>query len=138
MQVTAVDGSPLGAVKDIIFDPQGHATHVVIVYGTEPQPAPEEIPDGKPRSATDGKLTAIPWDTAVSKIKDGKLVIDGTKLQSAPSFATDTWPNLRDPTWSADTDAYWRKVAPPAMSAHRGTQVDSTARLRARPTRDGD
>lgn len=136
MPVTSVDGSPLGKVEDIIFDPQGPATHVVIAYDSEP--GPEEIPDGKPRSRADGKLAAIPWDTAVARMHGGKLVLDGTKLQSAPSFAADEWPNLQDPRWSAMADAYWRKVAPPAVSAHRNAQIDSTARLRARPTRDGE
>lgn len=136
MSVTSVDGSPIGKVQDIIFDPQGHVTHVVIAYDTEP--GPEEIPDGKPRSRADGKLAAIPWDTALARMNGGKLVLDGTKLQSAPSFTADEWPNLQDPGWSAVADAYWRKVARPAVSAHRNAQIDSTARLRARPTRDGE
>ncbi len=136
MPVTAIDGSPLGKVKDIIFDPQGRATHVVIAYDT--QVGPEEIPDGKPRPRPDGKLAAMPWDTAVARVDGGKLVLDGAKLRSAPSFTADTWPNLQDPAWSALADAYWRKMTPPPVAAHRSTQIDSTARLRARPTRDGE
>ncbi len=39
----------MGEVKDIIFDRQGRATHLVIAYGTEPESGPGEIPDdGKP------------------------------------------------------------------------------------------
>jgi sporulation protein YlmC with PRC-barrel domain len=138
MPVTALDGTPLGKVKDVIFDPQGRATHVVIAYDTEPAAGPEEIPEGKPRARPDGKLAAVPWDTAIARINGGKLVLDGAKLESAPSFTAQQWPNLQDPAWSANADAYWRKVAPPPASARRNAQVDSTARLRARPTRDGD
>ncbi len=136
MPVVSVDGSPLGKVKDIIFDPRGRATHVIVAYASGP--GPEEIPEGKQKLEADGRLVAVPWDTAAARINDGKLVLDGTKLQSAPSFAASEWPNLQDPSWSATADAYWHIVAPTPMSAHRNAQIDPTARLRARPTRDGD
>jgi sporulation protein YlmC with PRC-barrel domain len=136
MAVVSADGSPLGKVKDIIFDPSGRATHLIVAYASGP--GPEEIPEGKQKLEADGRLIAVPWDTAVARITDGKLVLDGSKLQSAPSFAANEWPNLQDPAWSASADAYWRKVAPTPMSARRNAQIDSTARLRARPTRDGE
>jgi sporulation protein YlmC with PRC-barrel domain len=138
MPVVSTDGSPLGEVKDIVFDRQGRATHVVIAYDTPSQPGPEEIPDGKLEASPDGKLTAVPWDTVVASIQDGRVVLDGSKLDGAPSFTPAEWPNLDDPAWSATADAYWRKVARPAVAAHPRTPIDSTARLRARPTRDGD
>ena len=139
MPVVSADGGPLGEVKDIIFDRQGRATHVVIAYGTEPQAGPGEIPDdGKAASTSDGKLTAMPWDTAVASIKDGRLVLDSAQLQGAPSFTPDTWPNLDNPAWSATADTYWRKAVRAAIAAHPGAPIDSTARQRARPTRDGN
>lgn len=139
LPVMAADGRLLGKVKDIIFDREGRATHVVIAYDPRPQAGPEEIPEGKTGSAAaEARLLAIPWVTAVANLQDGKLVFDGTKLQSAPSFTVDAWPNFKDPTWSATADAYWRKVAPPPQSARHGAPIDPTARLRTRPTRDGD
>src|SRR5487761_1517763 len=121
MPVTAADGSPVGAVKDVIFDRQGRATHMVIAYGTEPGASPGEMPDdGKPASGSAGKLTAMPWDAALASIKEGRLVLDGAKLQGAPSFTPDAWPNLDDPSWSAATDAYWRKAVRAAIAAHPG------------------
>ena len=153
MPVTAADGSPLGEVKDVILDPEGRVTHFVIAYGTQPEgeSRSEERPDTKsgpgalpPGTASgtaavaEGRLTVIPWDTAIASLKDGKLVLDGAKLQGAPSFAAHAWPNLHDAAWGAAADAYWHKVVPPPVSAHQGIPVDSTARLRARPTRDGD
>lgn len=125
MPVASADGGSLGEVKDIIFDRQGRATHVVIAYGTA-SPTP------------DGKLTAMPWDAAMATIKDGRLVLDDAQLQGAPSFTQDTWPNLDDPAWSATTDAYWRKAVQAAIAAHPGAPVDSTSRQRERPPRDGN
>ncbi|HTX05088.1 MAG TPA: PRC-barrel domain-containing protein [Steroidobacteraceae bacterium] len=138
MPVVSADGSPLGEVKDIILDSQGRATHVVIAYQTQSQAGPAEIPEGKPESGADSKLVAVPWDTIIARITDDRVVLDGANLQGAPSFAPGEWPDLADPTWSSTADAYWRKVARPPAAAHRSTPIDSTARLRARPPRDGD
>jgi sporulation protein YlmC with PRC-barrel domain len=139
MPVVSGDGSAIGEVKDIIFDRQGRATHLVIAYGGGPEPSPEDIPDdGKPASSPDSKLTAMPWDAAVASMKDGRLVLDDTQLQSAPSFTPDAWPNLDDPAWSATADAYWRKAVRAAIAAHPGAPIDSTARQRERPARDGN
>ncbi len=118
MPVVAANGNPVGAVKDVIFDRQGRATHMVIAYGTE--------------------LTAMPWDAALASIKGGRLVLDGAKLQGAPSFTPDAWPNLDDPSWSAATDAYWRKAVRAAIAAHPGNPIDSTTRQRGRRARDSD
>jgi sporulation protein YlmC with PRC-barrel domain len=136
MSVVSADGGSLGEVKDIIFDRQGRATHLVIAYGGEA--APEEIPEaGQPAPGADGKLTAMPWDAAMASIKDGRLVLDGAKLQGAPSFTRDTWPNLDDPAWSAAADTYWRRAVRATIEAHPGAPIDSTVRRRGRPTRDG-
>lgn len=127
MPVVAADGSSLGEVKDIMFDRQGHASHVVIAYGTPPAP--------------DGKLTAMPWDAAMASIKDGRLVLEDAQLEGAPSFTAATYPNLDDPTWSTATDAYWRKAVQAAVAAHPGAPVDSPSRERRgreRPDRDGN
>jgi len=137
MPVVSADGSPLGGVKDVIFDQQGRATHLVIAYGTAPPDAgPADITDGgKPTASPDGKLTAMPWDAAVASIKDGRVVVDGAKLQEAPSFTPQGWPNLDDPAWSATADTYWRKAVRAAIAAHPGAPIDPTTRQRARRTR---
>ena len=139
MSVVGTDGTSLGDVKDIIFDRQGRATHLVIAYGAQPQANPGALPnDGEAAPASDGKLTAMPWDAAMASIKGGQLVLDGTQLQAAPSFTPDTWPNLDDPDWSVTADAYWRKAVQAAIAAHPGAPIDSPSRQRARPNRDGE
>jgi sporulation protein YlmC with PRC-barrel domain len=122
LPVVSTDGSPLGEVKDIIFDRQGRATHLVLAYASQ----------------SDGKLTAMPWDAAVASMKDDHLVLDGSKLQDAPSFTPDAWPDLDDPAWSASTDTYWRKAVEAAIAAHPGAPIDSTDRQRGRRARSGD
>jgi sporulation protein YlmC with PRC-barrel domain len=138
--VVSTDGSPLGQVKDIIFDRQGRATHLVLAYGSQPDTAPPaNAPgDSKPASSADGKLTAMPWDAAVASMKDDHLVLDGSKLQDAPSFTPDTWPDLDDPSWSAAADTYWRKAVQAAIAAHPGAPIDSTDRQRERRSRTSD
>ena len=139
LPVVSADGSPLGAVKDIVFDRQGRATHVVIAYGSPSQANSEEIPnDGGTPSIADGKLTAMPWDAAMATMKNGRLVLDDAQLNGAPSFTAEAWPNLDDPSWSAATDAYWRKTVQAAIAAHPGAPIDSTARQRERRSRDGE
>lgn len=137
MPVVSADGSPLGDVKDIVFDQQGRATHLVIAYGTAPDASPADITGtAKPSPTLDGKLTAMPWDAAAASIKDGRVVLDGTKLQDAPSFTPQAWPNLDDPGWSGTADAYWRKAVRAAIAAHPGAPIDSTTRQRGRRSRD--
>ncbi|HEY7886769.1 MAG TPA: PRC-barrel domain-containing protein [Steroidobacteraceae bacterium] len=138
MPVVSANGSPLGEVKDIVFDRQGRVTHLVIAYGIAPAAGPRETLDaGKPVPTPNGKLTAMPWDAAVASIKSGRLVLESAQLQSAPSFTPDAWPNLDNPTWSASSDAYWRKAVRAAIAAHPGAPIDATTRQRGRPARDG-
>jgi len=140
MPVVAEDGTPLGEVKDIIFDRLGRATHLVIAYGPQPQASSAgKTPEGSPPGpGTDGRLTAMPWDAALASVKGGQLVLDVAKLQSAPSFTPAAWPNLADPGWSASTDTYWRKAVRAAIAAHPGAPIDSASRRRGSRTRDGN
>jgi len=139
MPVVSRDGSPLGQVKDILFDRQGQATHVVVAYAAETPIGPAETPDAAaPESAPDAKLTAMPWDAAMASIKDGRLVLNGAKLEQAPSFRPGEWPNLDDRDWSSTADDYWRKVVRANLAAHPGAPIDSTLRQRGRRTRGGE
>jgi sporulation protein YlmC with PRC-barrel domain len=139
MAVVATDGASLGKVKDIVFDRQGRATHIVIAYGPQPQTKPAALPnDGVAAPAAHGKLTAMPWDAAMASVKGGQLVLDRAQLQSAPSFAPGNGHNLDDPDWNANADAYWRKAVQEAIEAHPGAPIDSPSRSRNRPDRDGE
>lgn len=119
MRVESARGKALGFVRDIIFDRNGRATHLVIAFGDE---------------GNGGKLTVVPWTAALSSLRDDHLVIDDAKLQAAPSFTPGEWPNIDAPHWSAAADAYWRGGTGPAKR-RAVTPIDSTARTRARSTR---
>ena len=139
MAVVGTDGTSLGKVKDIIFDRQGRATHIVIAYGKQPPTNPAALPnDGTAGPTPDGKLTAMPWDAAMASIKGGQLVLDSAQLQAAPSYAPGTRHNLDDPDWNAPADAYWRKAVQEAIEAHPGAPIDSPSRSRDRPDRDDE
>jgi PRC-barrel domain len=139
MPVESADGSPLGTVEDIILNPHGQATHLVIAYRADASAASaDEMPPGVKAAGAGRRLTAMPWDAAMATLEDGHLVLDSAKLQGAPSFTPGAWPDLDDPAWSAAADTYWRKAVRAAIAAHPGTPIDSTSRGRARPTRDGN
>lgn len=87
MPVQSDAGQPLGTIDDIVFDPHGRATHLVVNFS--------------------GKLVAIPWRIAVASIHGGILVLSQKRLEGAPGFARGAWPDLSDPSWSAAADAYW-------------------------------
>jgi sporulation protein YlmC with PRC-barrel domain len=127
MPAVAPDGTPLGEVKDIIFNRQGQATHLVIAYRSAPQ-----APTTSPSYGADRKLTAIPWDAAMASIKEGELVLGSATLHAAPSFTPDGWPDLDDPAWSEATDTYWRQAVRAAIAKHPGTPIDPTSRARER------
>jgi len=61
------------------------------------------------------KLFAVPW-SALTLDTDNKrfvLNVDKDRLESAPGFDKDTWPNMADPSWEQ------------GIQAHYGTALDS-------------
>lgn len=104
MPVESHSGRVLGQIQDIVFNSNGRATNVIVAYG---------------KGGINGKLVAIPWQTVVSDIHHGALVVHAARLAGAPSFELGSWPDIRDPSWSATADAYWT------------TPVDSTSRSRS-------
>ncbi len=55
------------------------------------------------------KLFAVPW-SALTLDTDNKrfvLNVDKDRLESAPGFDKDTWPNMADPSWEQGIQAYY-------------------------------
>ncbi len=55
------------------------------------------------------KLFAIPWE-ALSLDEDNKqfiLDVDKEKLEHAPGFDKDNWPDMADPTWGKQIYGYY-------------------------------
>jgi hypothetical protein len=121
MTVQTPAGDSIGAVRDILFDNNGMATHVVIAYGGA--------------LGVGGKLAAVPWSTAVSLTKGSRIVVDRSRLERAPTFEDNKWPDVASRTWSTEVDNYWQgeirsAIAPP------DADIDSPDRSRRRRDRD--
>lgn len=90
------DGDDLGDIKEIMLDvPSGRVSYAVLSFGGF--------------LSLGEKLFAVPWsalklDTVNKRFT---LNIDKTRLESAPGFDTDNWPNMADSEWAAGIHAYY-------------------------------
>ncbi len=55
------------------------------------------------------KLFAVPWSALILDTVNKRFVLDveKTRLESAPGFDKDQWPNMADPTWADSIHAYY-------------------------------
>jgi hypothetical protein len=116
MPVQSFTGELIGEVKDIILDNNGTATHVVLTYGGA--------------FGIGGKLVAVPWPAAAAMLSGSRLVVDRLRLQRAPTFPDNKWPDLANRGWSAEADRYWQGAS--SARAPSGNDVDSPDRSRRR------
>jgi sporulation protein YlmC with PRC-barrel domain len=86
--VKNTDGDDLGKVDEIMIDvPSGRVAYAVLSFG------------GILRMGN--KLFAVPWDV-LTVDEDQKcfiLNIDRARLENAPGFDKDNWPDMTDPAW---------------------------------------
>ena len=95
-------GEDLGKAKDLMIDLEnGRVAYVVVSYGGV--------------LGMGNKLFAVPWD-AFRVDEDKKeliLDVDQKRLENAPGFDKDNWPDMADPTWGSSihsfygTQPYW-------------------------------
>lgn len=96
-------GEKLGSVKEIMLDIQaGKISYVVLSFGGF--------------LSVGEKLFAVPWSALTVDTENRRLVMDTNeeRLNEAPGFDKDNWPNMADPAWEKTVHAYY------------GTQVDTT------------
>jgi sporulation protein YlmC with PRC-barrel domain len=83
-------GEDLGKVDELMIDlPTGRVAYVVLSYGG--------------LLGMGNKLFAVPW-SAFRIDEDEKafiLNVDKQRLENAPGFDKDNWPDMADPTWGA-------------------------------------
>jgi sporulation protein YlmC with PRC-barrel domain len=93
LQVVTSSGEEIGAVTDVMADSAtGAPTYVVIA--------------AVPASAgTDS--TAIPYGTATSMVRDGKLIIEQEKLAGAPKVDSQALKDPASTAWQSESDSYW-------------------------------
>jgi sporulation protein YlmC with PRC-barrel domain len=93
-------GEDLGKVKEIMIDvPTGRVAYAVLSFGG--------------LLNMGNKLFAVPWNvlTLDEDEKEFILDVDKSRLENAPGFDKDHWPNMADPQWGTEIFNYY-KVEP--------------------------
>jgi sporulation protein YlmC with PRC-barrel domain len=89
-------GEDLGKVNEIMIDiPSGKVAYAVLSFGGF--------------LGMGNKLFALPWSAL--KLDEGKkcfvLDVDKKKLENAPGFDKDNWPDMADTTWRNEIFSYY-------------------------------
>ncbi len=90
------ESEDLGDIKEIMLDMRsGRVSYAVLSFGGF-------LGMGE-------KLFAVPWDALKLDTDNKRFVLDVDKdrLQSAPGFDKDHWPNMADATWEKGIHAYY-------------------------------
>ncbi|ALT79605.1 PRC-barrel domain-containing protein [Paucibacter sp. KCTC 42545] len=94
--VSNQDGDDLGEIKEIMLDvSSGRISYAVLSFGGF-------LSMGE-------KLFAVPWSALKLDTVNKRFTvsIDKTRLESAPGFDKDQWPDMADPEWAAGIHAYY-------------------------------
>jgi len=95
-------GDTVGKIEDIVVSPRQASSYVVVSLASW-----AAMPD---------KLLAIPWTVIRTiepdpQIKDSQrtlaLTVDKATLRTAPSFASNAWPDMTESNWGRDVDAFY-------------------------------
>ena len=89
-------GQELGDIKDIMLDMRsGTVGYAVMSFGGF--------------LGIGGKLFAVPWNalTLDTKKKCFVLNVDKDRLENAPGFDKDHWPNMADQSWARAIHSYY-------------------------------
>ena len=104
--VVNVRGENVGSIKEIMIDvPTGRVAYAVLTVGGF-------LGIGE-------RLFAIPWSALILD-EDRKcflLDVDKQRLEHAPGFDKDNWPDMANPSWGTTVSSYWR--VPTATSESR-------------------
>lgn len=86
----------LGDIKDLMMDmPSGRVSYAVLSFGGI-------LGMGE-------KLFAVPWE-ALKLDRENKcfiLDVDKDRLEDAPGFSDDAWPNMADHAWAKKVHSYY-------------------------------
>ena len=105
----------LGEIKDIVVDlPSGKVAYAVLSVGGF--------------LGIGDKTIAVPSSAFTVAPDQNRLVLnaDKAKIQNAPAFARDTWPDLNSQTWSADS-SYWSSDSAQGTSGAIATGAGSSS-----------
>lgn len=89
-------GEDLGKIEELMIDLQsGCISYAVLSFGSV--------------LGMGGKLFAIPFEALQLRAEEHKFVlnVDRQKLENAPGFDKDNWPESADDTWLNEVYNYW-------------------------------
>ncbi|HVS77717.1 MAG TPA: hypothetical protein VHE11_12350 [Steroidobacteraceae bacterium] len=90
MPVQSESGQSLGSVSSVVPGLNGEKTSGYVVV-----------------SGADGKSVPVPYRTANSMVRDGKLVLSQSRFEHAPKVTQEDLQNNSDHAWRAKADRYW-------------------------------
>lgn len=89
-------GDDLGDIKEILLDMQtGQVSYAVLSFGGF--------------LGMGSKLFAVPWRALKLDTVNKRFILGVAKerLETAPGFDKDSWPDMADPTWANDLHTYY-------------------------------
>jgi sporulation protein YlmC with PRC-barrel domain len=89
-------GVDLGKIEEIMLDiPSGRIAYAVLSFGGF--------------LGIGNKLFALPWEALSLNEREHEFVlnVDKKKLETAPGFDKDNWPDMADPSWSSQIYGHW-------------------------------
>lgn len=89
-------GEKLGSIKELMLDIQsGKVCYAVLSFGGF--------------LSLGEKLFAVPWSALTVDTENKRLVMDTDeeRLENAPGFDADNWPNMADATWEKTVHGYY-------------------------------
>ena len=107
--VYSQDDKDLGDIKEIMLNTDtGKVCYAVLSYGGF-------LGMGE-------KLFAVPWQALKLDTENKRYVlnVDSNKLDSAPGFDKDNWPNMADETWANSVHSYYGTHLKRTDSMHSG------------------
>jgi sporulation protein YlmC with PRC-barrel domain len=104
--VINLEGKRIGTINDLVIDINtGDIMYAVLDFGGF--------------LGFDNKLFAVPWQSLTSVPAEGIFIIDQSKakLEKAPGFDKNNWPDIGDRTWGAGIYDYYRHHVPKQLVA---------------------
>ena len=89
-------GDNLGSIKDLMIDiATGRVAYAVLSFGGF--------------LGMGDKLFAVPWGALTLSSTEHKFILNESKerLENAPGFDKDSWPNVADRRWGQDIHTYY-------------------------------
>jgi PRC-barrel domain len=88
MEVRSPTGQALGTVIDLVANKSGAPGYVVISTGAD-------------------TATAVPYDAVSTRVREGKVIMDRTKLQNSPQVVQSDLHDKANTKWRQQADTYW-------------------------------